>query len=89
MESRRNYRRYSKLSTEMKPTFFLGCQKIDYQANHCNTNTREKEIQEDLTVDGKINSYSCRTGIDCPKLRMDDEEEVEEEEKEEDVIYFL
>ena len=59
---------------------FLRCQKIDYHANHCNINPKEKEIQEDFTVVGKTISCGCRTGIDYPKLRMEEEEEEEEEE---------
>ena len=43
---------------------FLGCQKIDQHANHSNTNLKEKDIQEDLTVVGKTSSCGCRTGID-------------------------
>ena len=35
---------------------------------------------QDLTVVGKTSSCSCRTGIDYPKLRMEEEEEEEEEE---------
>ena len=58
---------------------FLGCQKIDYHAKHCNIDPKEKEIQGDLTVVGKTSSCSCRTGIDYPKLRMEEEEKEAEE----------
>ena len=57
---------------------FLGCQKIDYHAKHCNVDPKEKVIWEDLTIVGNTCSCSCRSGIDYPKLRMEEEEEEEE-----------
>ena len=42
---------------------FLGCQRIEYHANHCNINPKEKGIWENLTVVGKTCSCSCRTEI--------------------------
>ena len=40
---------------------FLGCQKLDYHAKHCNIDPKEKGIYKDLTVVGKTSSCSCRT----------------------------
>ena len=48
---------------------FLECQKIDYYAKHCNMDPKKKGVV------GKTSSYSFRTGIDYPKLRMEEEEE--------------
>ena len=53
---------------------FLGCQKIEYHAKHCSIDPQEKGISEDLTAVGKTSSYSCRTGIDYPKLRMEEDD---------------
>ena len=47
----------------------------NYHENHCNIDRKEEGIKEDLTVLGKTSSCSCRTGIDYPKLRMEEEEE--------------
>jgi hypothetical protein len=53
---------------------FLGYQKIDYDANYCNIDPKEKGILE-FTIVGNTSSCGCRTGIDYPKLRMEEEEE--------------
>jgi hypothetical protein len=37
----------------------------------------KKGFRRDLTVVGKTSSCSCRTGIDYPKLPMEEEEEEE------------
>ena len=61
----RNDRQYPKLSTEIGTNMFLECQKIDYYAKHCNMDPKKKGVV------GKTSSYSFRTGIDYPKLRME------------------
>ena len=83
MESRRDDRRYSKLSTEMEPTCFWMSEN-GLPRNHCNINPKAKEIQEDLTVVGNTSSCSCRTGIDYPKLRMEEEEEDDDDDDDDD-----
>jgi hypothetical protein len=54
---------------------FLGCQKINYHAKHYNIDPKEKGILEDLSFVGKTSSCSYRTGIDHPKLQMEEEED--------------
>ena len=72
MESSRGYRRYSKLSTEMKPT----CQKIEYHAKPCNIDPRKKGFRKTLpSLERPIHVLAQRELNE--KLRIEEEEEEE------------